>query len=432
MVETLTREQREAFDAVLEGKSVFITGPGGTGKSYLLKALYDLVFERTEKVIAITALTGCAALLLGRWAKTLHSWAGIGLGRESVKDLAANIKRNAKARKRWFETDILVIDEVSMLTPELFEKLNEIAKIVRRDERLFGGIQLVLVGDFYQLPPVSKGVETQFVFESPLWNEVVQRTIRLTEILRQPDKDFQDILNEARKGRLNEKSHDILKTRMDVPWQKNLIKPTLLFTRKNEVDTINERNIRALKTDKHKYKAETVISNIPETKGLTPLSPSVLETVTRLDKNAQYMVDLTLAVGAQVMLVSNVNQEEGLVNGSRGVVTGFMENEIPIVQFMKGQILHVEPIKWESEDMKGVYRKQIPLKLAYAVTIHKAQGATLDCALIDVGIATFEYGQAYTALSRVKNLESLYVWDLDPKAFRAHPKVAGFYRALEA
>ena len=131
------------------------------------------------------------------------------------------------------------------------------------------------------------------------------------------------------------------------------------------------------------------------------------------------------------MLLTNMSNEDELVNGSRGVVTGF-EGDVPMVQFMKGQPIPIGPATWECDEMDGVCRRQIPLKLAYAITIHKAQGATLDCALIDVGIATFEYGQAYTALSRVKNMESLYVWDLDPKAFRAHPKVAAFYKSLEA
>lgn len=431
MVDTFTKEQREAFDAVLEGKSVFITGPGGTGKSYLLKTLYQQIYDKSEKVIAITAMTGCAALLLGRWAKTLHSWAGVGLARESVEVLAAQIKKNGRTRKRWLQTDILVIDEVSMLTPELIEKLNEIAKIVRRDSRIFGGLQIVFVGDFYQLPPVSKGAETLFVFESPLWKQIVQQTIRLTQILRQADKDFQDILNEARVGNLSPKSLDVLKSRMDLPWQKQTIKPSLLFTRRHEVDTINDRNIRALKTEKRNFKAETVFKPIPSTAGLTPRTPSVVQAVDKMDKNGAYMTELVLSVGAQVMLLTNMSNEDELVNGSRGVVTGF-EGDVPMVQFMKGQPIPIGPATWECDEMDGVCRRQIPLKLAYAITIHKAQGATLDCALIDVGIATFEYGQAYTALSRVKNMESLYVWDLDPKAFRAHPKVAAFYKSLEA
>jgi ATP-dependent DNA helicase PIF1 len=140
------------------------------------------------------------------------------------------------------------------------------------------------------------------------------------------------------------------------------------------------------------------------------------------------MAELVLAIGAQVMLLTNLDHEAGLVNGSRGVVVGFEPNGGPLVQFKSGAAISISPTTWECEDLEGVSRKQIPLKLAYAITIHKAQGATLDCALIDIGTSTFEYGQAYVALSRVKNLQSLYIWDLEPMAFKTHPKVKAFYQ----
>ena len=143
------------------------------------------------------------------------------------------------------------------------------------------------------------------------------------------------------------------------------------------------------------------------------------------------MKELILAIGAQVMLLTNLNPELGLVNGSRGVVTGYEASGAPLVQFLQGQPIPIPAASWESEDLEGVSRKQIPLRLAYAITIHKAQGATLDCALIDIGTSTFEYGQAYVALSRVKNLNALYVWDVEPTAFRAHPKVRAFYDSLK-
>jgi ATP-dependent DNA helicase PIF1 len=149
-----------------------------------------------------------------------------------------------------------------------------------------------------------------------------------------------------------------------------------------------------------------------------------------LDRDASYLAELVLAVGAQVMLITNLSHESGLVNGSRGGVVGFDEHCLPVVQFHNGLVLPIGHAKWSCEDLEGVGRKQIPLKLAYAITIHKAQGATLDCALIDIGTSTFEYGQAYVALSRVKNLESLYVWDIEPTAFKTHPKVQEFYQTL--
>lgn len=432
LLDQLNKEQRYAFEKVEEGKSIFLTGPGGTGKSFLLKALYELIPDRTGKHVAITALTGCAALLIGKFAKTLHSWAGIGLGREPANVLAATIKRSSKALRRWLGTDVLIIDEVSMMTPDLLEKLDAVAKVVRRNRSPMGGLQVVFVGDFYQLPPVSKDKEkdTEFVFESPIWNEIVQESVYLTEIIRQKDPVFHTILMEARAGCLSEQSLEILRRRTNQPWQDLQVRPTLLFTRRVEVDMVNERNLKALPAERRLFKAETVFAPIEGTKGLTSESPDVKRIVEKMDKEGPYMGELILAKGAQVMLLTNLDFDQGLVNGSRGVVVGFEPNGTPLVQFRHGEPVPIPAASWESSEMEGLFRKQIPLKLAYAITIHKAQGATLDCALIDIGTSTFECGQAYVALSRVKDLDSLYIWDVEPTAFRAHPKVLGFYRHL--
>lgn len=432
-METLNTEQRRAYEAICEGKSIFLTGPGGTGKSYLLKLIYEKSVH-IGKHIAITALTGCAALLIGRFAKTLHSWAGIGLARESPAALAAYIRRSGKVYRRWLGADVLVIDEVSMMTPELLEKLNEVAKIVRRSDKVMGGLQIVFVGDFYQLPPVNKDKEkeTTFVFESPLWKEIVQETIELKEIVRQEDPVFHKILEEARQGSMSDESLAILQKRTDRSWQGQQIKPTLLFTRRAEVDNINDRNLKALQGQRKIYKAETTFAPTQQTAGLTDQSVPVKIAIEKMDRDGQYMPELILAEGAQVMLLANVDAEVGLMNGSRGVVTGFdVSTGDPIVQFKTGSPTIVHTHSWESEDIEGLYRKQIPLRLAYAVTIHKSQGSTLDSALIDIGTSTFEYGQAYVALSRVKDLESLYVWDVEKDAFRAHPKVKAFYDSLK-
>lgn len=430
-MDRLTEEQRKAFEAVRSGKSIFLTGPGGTGKSFLLKTIYEEIPKQTEKHVAVTALTGCAALLLGRFAKTLHSWAGIGLGRESAAVLAATIRRSGKALRRWLGTDVLIIDEVSMLTPELLEKLDAIAKLLRRDSKPMGGLQMVFVGDFYQLPPVTKEDEIPFVFECEAWHEIVQETIQLTQIQRQDDPKFQKILNEARKGIVSPEGLAILQSRTNQPWQSLTIRPTLLFTRRAEVDNINDRNLKALSSERKLFKAETVFAPIEATRGLTKDSPEVKRAVEKMDKDGSYMGELVLAVGAQVMLLTNMDFDAGLVNGSRGVVIGFDGNNTPLVQFLRGAPIPIPTSSWESTEIEGLSRKQIPLRLAYAITIHKAQGATLDCALIDIGTSTFEYGQAYVALSRVKNLDSLYIWDVEPTAFRAHPKVLQFYQALD-
>jgi ATP-dependent DNA helicase PIF1 len=431
-MQILTPSQQEAYQAIVDGKSIFLTGPGGTGKSFLLQHLHTTIPETTGKQIAITAMTGCAALLIGRFAKTLHSWAGIGLGRDPPMALAASIRRSGKALRRWLGTDILVIDEVSMMTPELLEKLDQVAKTIRRSTQPMGGLQLIFVGDFYQLPPVNKDKEkeTEFVFESPLWKKSIQETIELKTILRQSDPIFQSILNQARQGIVSEESLQILQKRQDRSWQQLQIRPTLLFTRRAEVDNINDRNLRALQGERKIYKAETVFAPIQNTVGLTESTPAVKQAIEKMDRDGQYMAELVLVVGAQVMLLVNLDHDAGLVNGSRGVVVGFEPSGSPRVQFKTGSPITIGASSWESEEIEGLSRKQIPLRLAYAVTIHKAQGATLDCALIDIGTSTFEYGQAYVALSRVKNLESLYIWDVEPTAFKAHPKVIEFYKSL--
>ena len=443
MTEFLNVKQRQAFDAIAAGHSIFLTGPGGTGKSFLLKHIFEDIPKQTGRTIALTALTGCAALLLDSKAKTLHSWAGIGLGTDSVPLLVSSIRKSRRAHMRWIATDILVIDEISMMTPELFEKLDELGRKLRRNEtRPFGGIQLVLVGDFFQLPPVTKSDEqedTAFVFESPVWKTLNLQIHELDEIVRQKDLKFQQVLNEARRGELTKPSLKILSKRMGLDTKDQLIQPTLLFTRRAQVDEINMSHLRKLTTDRHFFKAATVFLPKAETQGLSDKDPLVLKAVAKLDGNAQYTPELILAIGAQVMLVTNMDPESGLVNGSRGVVTGFQKInadgtetvcDLPTVRFRNGLELPIPHSTWEVSDYPGVMRRQIPLRLAYAITIHKSQGATLDCALVDVGPKTFEFGQAYVALSRVKDIESLYIHDLEATAFKAHPKVKEFYASF--
>jgi ATP-dependent DNA helicase PIF1 len=435
MLDQLTDEQRKAFDLIEQGKSIFLTGPGGTGKSFLLKTIYEDIPIRTGKHVAVTAMTGCAALLLGKHAKTLHSWAGIGLGQESAAVLAVKIRKILKLITRWIGTDILIIDEVSMMTPELLEKLDAIARILRNNDTPMGGLQIVFVGDFFQLPPVVKEGDVTFAFESPLWTTIVQGIVCLTKIIRQDDPVFHKILDEARVGKISKESLAVLEEKQkDKSWQQMKIRPSLLYSRRAIVDMVNDKNLKALEGNPQSFKVETVFEPVTATKGLTKHSPEVKRIVEKMDKDGPYMPELILKEGAQVMLLYNLNPEVGLVNGARGVVTGFggsSDNPIPLVQFRSGDSQPIGKVSWMSNEIEGVGRKQIPLKLAYAITVHKAQGATLDCALIDIGTSTFECGQAYVALSRVKNLESLYVWDVEASAFRAHPKVLAFYNRLQ-
>jgi ATP-dependent DNA helicase PIF1 len=329
--------------------------------------------------------------------------------------------------------DVLIVDEVSMMTPDLLEKLEEIAKGIRRSSKTMGGLQVIFVGDFYQLPPVNKtDEETVFVFESPHWTRVLPKTIQLTQIVRQTDPVFQKILQEARMATLSEESIAILRSRKGLDWKSQIIRPTLLFSRKAEVDLVNSVNLKALKGEKKLFKASTVFLPVQATVGIDQKSSEFQNAVQKMDRDSQYVSELTLAVNAQVMLLINLDTEAGLVNGSRGVITGFTSgpNQVPLVQFKTGSPIPIEEFTWNSDQIEGLQRKQIPLCLAYAVTIHKAQGATLDSALIDIGQSTFESGQAYVALSRVRSLDSLYVWDLEVSAFKTNSKVVAYYSSL--
>jgi ATP-dependent exoDNAse (exonuclease V) alpha subunit len=333
-----------------------------------------------------------------------------------------------------------VIDEISMMTPGLLELLDTIGRLVRKQEKPFGGLQMVFVGDFFQLPPVAKDcplpgqvgetvakAERVFAFESEVWTEVVQQTVQLTQIVRQKDPVFQKILNEIRVGELSQESYDQLEARKTMEWKRQAIKPTLLFTKNTDVDSINSRKLGQLQGEEWLYKAKTK---------RPPRMPEAVAQVLeeKLDKDASYVPELRLKIQSQVMLLVNL-PELGLMNGSRGVVTDFNEVGEPMVQFLHGPGHSVKIVvaSWASDAEKkedALIREQLPLRLAYALTIHKAQGASLDSALVDVGPSIFEFGQAYVALSRVRSLESLYIFEIHPRAFRAHPLVKRFYRGL--
>jgi len=432
----LNAEQTAALEAVKSGQNIFLTGPAGSGKSFLIREMSAWA-EREDKKFALTALTGCAALLLGKKAKTLHSWAGIGLGRESAETLASKISKSYFKKRNWKSTQILVVDEISMMTPELFEKLDVIGKYVRKSNKPWGGIQLVLCGDFFQLPPVSKGISGEstpgrFAFESASWLSSKLQPFLLQTIERQTDPAFQKLLNECRIGEVSKETIDVLKSRQGLDWKSKLIRPTLLFSRNADVDMVNERNITALDKPLRIFDVQTSVMRDPEfTEVPIPVGEELDRIVAKLDNDANYVSRLELCVGAQVMLLMNKDMELGLVNGSRGVILDFeAETGLPIVQFLHGEPLVIQKNEWRSNECPHVARLQIPLRVAYAITIHKSQGATLDSALVDIGSSTFEYGQAYVALSRVRNLESLYIHTLEASKIRAHPSVVNFYMRL--
>lgn len=415
-----TEKQFYAYNRMSQGTSVFITGPAGVGKTVCIK-LFVNTFSDTRR-IALTSTTGASALLLG--GTTLHSYLGIGLGKDSVIDLAKKITESTWIRKKWTNLDCLIIDEISMLSPELFDKLEEVARIVRNNNYPFGGIQLVLSGDFLQLPCVGS---TKFCFEAETWNVCINETIYFTEILRQDDVYFQKNLNNIRIGNLTDEVIDMLNTKIGNTISNEFgIKPTRLYSKNADVDRINDEELDILAQDGREfYQYDMTIIN------LSSNAKTFSFVLDKFKKNCNAPETLQLCEGAQVMLLKNLDLTIGLSNGSRGVVTNFVEDK-PVVKFLNGIEMLIDHNVWTVKEHKEEILRavQIPLRVAYAITIHKSQGCSLDFVEIDLS-SCFEYGQAYVALSRAKTLDGMTIVDVDFDYIKAHPKALEYYKNLK-
>ena len=441
----LSSEQKYAFDKYLEGKNIFITGPGGTGKSALIKKIYHHATVR-NKNIRVTALTGCAALLLDCESRTLHSWAGIGLGTKSAEALAKSILNNKKKRTNWRSTQILVIDEISMMSKKLFELLFDIAQIVRNDRRAFGGIQVIFSGDFYQLPPIGNRMEedsVKFCFESPYWSDLFKKdcVIQLVKIFRQKDSVYSEILNQIREGKIKKSSNNILNELVGrkVP-EDYIIKPTKLFPVKMSVEQINNYEIEKIDSKVYEYKIKTVDMYESLTKSQREMR-NLYFTKIDIEAEQEYLLNntnfdhlLRLKKGCQVMCMINItNSDDEIIicNGSQGIIVDINDINIPLVKFNNGITTLIGPANQESDKIPGICIVQIPLILSWALTIHKSQGTTLEAAEIDAGKGIFECGQTYVALSRVKSLEGLFLSSFDVSKIKINKKVKEFYESLK-
>ena len=416
----MDEQQKACVDATLQGKNVFLTGSAGTGKSFTIQTLEQVLREQ-QKIVSITAMTGCAAILLSPKARTLHSWAGIGLGKEPVEALVVRVRKNKQALQRWKSTHVLVVDEVSMLGPTLFEKLEEVARRVRKSQAFFGGLTVVLAGDFFQLPPVD---EPTFLFQSPVFRHGFKRVIHLQTIYRQKeDKEWYQVLQHIRTGQLTDTDVALLQSRLVHKASSMETPATVLYPINRKVDTLNDTALLRLDKPVREFNIRIVRGSLVKVADVEPIRQRMGIPST-----------VRLAEGAHVILTWNMDLERGLVNGSQGIVRGFSSRNYPVVDFRGVGQVEVEPMEYVEDgdadkDHKIAFH-QFPLKLSWALSIHKVQGHNLDTALMDLGSEIFECGQAYVALSRIKTLGGVWLSSLDTKRIVADPAVIEFYEAL--
>lgn len=410
MYTTMNTEQTLAFEKVKSGVNVFLTGPAGCGKSFTLGKIIE--WARSQGMsFGITASTGCAAYLIG--GRTIHSFLGIGLAKKSAKELADYLlRKKPHIVSRIKNLVLLILDEISMIDTELFQKISEVLSIVRKNNSPFGGIQLLLSGDFCQIKPV----QGKYCFLSEEWGRAKIHTITLeTSMRHEKDDVFKMILNELRWGTCSKDTKAILKRCKKTIFPQD-IAPTQLYSINVDVDDINSKKFEELL----ERGAKKQIFKITHSPTISPTASKTWASSLKLPES------VSLCEGAQVVLTWNVSQEEGLINGSRGIVTAITPHG-PKVRFMTGAEVLVKRVQIFDEFDQESWIGFMPLKLAYALTIHKSQGMTLDAVIVDLGDNIFEYGQAYTALSRVRNLASVRIVNLKASSFKTHPDVVKFY-----
>ena len=392
--------QELALEVMLSGESVLLTGPAGAGKTFVLNQFIKLA-KYEGKHVSVTATTGLAATHLG--GATIHSWSGIGVHNELPHNFADHL---SKSRREIIEkTDVLIIDEISMLHDFRLDMVDLVCRAVRGKDEPFGGIQVIMSGDFFQLPPINRGESRAggFVVGSVVWRELDPVICYLSEQFRQDDEKLLGILNALRQGDLRRHHAQSLLDRVGTE-PSNDAALTELHTVNVDVDAINNRRLAMLEGDEMIYSQTTTGSaNYVESLQRSVLAPS----------------ELHLKKGAAVMAVKNAADRK-YVNGSIGIVVDCEPvTEYPIVEFLNGRTVSMAPDSWELRDgdKKRASITQIPLRLAWAITVHKSQGMTLDAARIDLRRAFVE-GMGYVALSRVKNLDSLYLIGINQMALR--------------
>lgn len=391
------------------GANVFLTGEPGAGKTYTLGQFIDWMDEQGREY-AITASTGIAASHLD--GSTIHSWSGLGIRKNLTKQQCEGIKANFRIVERVKPVRTLMIDEISMLDSVTLNDISNVLKEIHGNTKPFGGIQVVFVGDFFQLPPVSRDNQAKFAFESEAWIEAKPTVCYLTEQHRQSDAEFLDILSAMRDGKVTE-AH---KARLDA-CQRAEKPETVLFTHNADVDKLNAVELAKLPGKERVYMMQSGGDEY------------AIET---LKKQCLSPEKLVLKEGAVVMFTRN-NFNEGYVNGSIGHVKKIGKNGELTIKLLSGDIVTPDVAKWSIRRKRQdkAWIMQIPLRLAWAITVHKSQGMSLDSASVDLS-KTFEFGQGYVAISRVRTLAGLHLAGINDMAFKMHPKVVEMDAAFRA
>jgi len=410
----LNRKQQKAFDEFKNGKNIFITGPAGTGKSITLTKIIDYCKENNKKY-GITSTTGSSALLIG--GKTIHSYLGIGKGDKTAHELFVEVRYKYKhTMTKIRELEILIIDEISMMDKDFFDKISCYICLCRKSTLQFGGIQLIITGDFCQLESVSG----DFCFNSYSWNKLNLEVIYLNKMIRQNnDKKLRNALNDLRYGICSDETYNLLCSCKNTEF--NEIKPTILYSRNIDVDKINKLEFDKLLENNTKTYIYPII--LPEIK-------KNHDKINNWIKSLDIKESIELCINAQIVITSNINQDEGLVNGTRGIIIDTLPDKIIIKTI--NQIYHtINYHKCIYTEDSSIYFKYMPIKLAYALTIHKSQGMTLDAIEIDIGDKIFASGQAYTALSRAKSLDCIKINNISKNSFIIKSSVIDFYRQYD-
>ncbi len=410
-------KQEKALEILRSGHNVFLTGPAGSGKTFLLNKYIEELKE--NKVgLAITASTGIAATHIG--GRTIHSWSGIGI-RDSLNSTELKaLKKKPYLKKEFERVSVLIIDEISMLDAQRLDMIDKVCRAFKKNTLPFGGIQVIMSGDFFQLPPVSREQKkSEFAYKAQVWSKMDLVICYLTEQFRQNEEDISLVLKSIRSGLVTSEISNLLLSRINKKLH-STVKPIKLLTHNANVDVINKIELDKIDSEEHDFK-------------MTGSGDKKLQEY--LTKNCLAPQNLVLKVGAQVMFVKNKFKDDKViyVNGSMGEVVGFDGENFPIIQLTSGTEVVAKPDVWTVDDDEAILAKisQIPLRLAWAITIYKSQGMTLELAEIDLSRA-FNYGMGYVALSRLTKLKNLCLLGINDIAYKVDPQVFIYDRELLA